>query len=64
MPRKKNQNTKPVDTTTPEPLRHVRLHLRDGLYRAIRHRLADAPPGVSISSLIAELLDTALDLTA
>lgn len=60
MARKKNT----VTTTEPEPVRHIRLHVQDSLYRALRHRLADSPPGVSISSLIAELLEVALDFDA
>lgn len=56
------KNTNP--STDPETLRHIRLHVKDSLYRALRHRLADSPPGVSISSLIAELLEVALDLDA
>jgi hypothetical protein len=63
-----NQTTdikaEPIYQNDAEPVRHIRLHLRDGLYRALRHRLADAPPGVSISALIAELIETALDVTA
>ncbi len=43
-----------------EPTRQVRLHLPDHVYRALRHRLADAPPGTSISEVIVELIEAGL----
>ncbi len=64
MPRKSKNTIPTTEPEQPEPLRHIRLHVPDSMYRQLKHRLADSPPSVSTSSLIAELLDTALDLTA
>lgn len=62
MPRKPKTAIPPAKPEQPEAIRHIRLHVPDGLYRALKHKLADSPPGVSISSLIAELLEVGLSL--
>lgn len=59
MPRR----TKPAPTPDPVKPRHVRLHLPDPVYRAVRHRLADRPPSTSISEVLVELIEVGLDMT-
>ncbi|MBK6514111.1 MAG: hypothetical protein IPG04_08305 [Polyangiaceae bacterium] len=60
----RKKSPKPTnDTVQPvldEPIRHVRLHLPDPVYRAVRHRLADAGPETSISVVITELISIGL----
>lgn len=53
------------NAVAPEPVstRHVRLHLPDNVYRAVRHRLADLPPSTSISEVLVELIEVGLDMT-
>lgn len=58
---KKPQVQAPAQNSS-EPVRHVRLHLADHLYRTIRHRLADTPPGTSISTVISELVEIGLSV--
>lgn len=52
------------EPTKAHTIRQVRLRVPDPLYRALRHRLADCGPETSISDLIVELVETALDLSA
>ena len=45
---------------TPEPVRHVRVHLPDRTYRAVRHLLADAGPRTSMSEVVVSLIEAGL----
>lgn len=58
-----SRNTKAAAHTEAVSTRHVRLHLPDPVYRAVRHRLADLPPFTSISQVLVELIEVGLELT-
>ena len=56
-PKPTNETIHPQQEQT---IRHVRLHLPDPIYRAVRHRLADAGPETNISRVITELITLGL----
>lgn len=49
-----------LEPTPATTIRQVRLRVPDPLYRALRHRLADCGPEMSISDVIVELIESAL----
>lgn len=48
---------KTTETEKHSQTRYVRIRMPDHLYRRLKHKLADADPGTSLSDLVVQTLD-------